>query len=137
MFLLVLNLLHVEVRLAEILGGLELLRLLDVEPVQHFLVRSGEVTRRLSGQPSRGHVRYLRRRNEVIHLLRYGGGHLLVVDGDGARGLLGLAEHVVLRPFQRLLVTGSPHEDVAARGDDFLHPHLAVVRLQLRKFLKT
>ena len=84
MILLPFDFLHVEVRLAEVLGGLELLGPFDVESLQHTVVRCGKVTRRLPGQPAGGHVRNLRRRNEVVHLLGNGGRHLAVVDGNGA-----------------------------------------------------
>ena len=84
MVFLILYFLHVEMRLAEILRGLELFRLLYVETVEHPFVRGREVACRLACQPAGSHVRNLRRRDEVVHLLRYGGGDLLVVDGDGA-----------------------------------------------------
>ena len=136
MVLFVLNLLHVEVRLAEVLRGLELLRLLDVEVVQHAVVRSREVTGSLTRQPTGCHIRYLGGRHQVVHLLRDGSRYLVVVDGDGPGSLLRLAEHIILRPFQCFLVAGSTHEDVTAGRDNFLHAHLAVVRFQLRQFLK-
>ena len=136
MVLFVLNLLHVEVRLAEVLRGLELLRLLDVEVVQHAVVRSREVTGSLTRQPTGCHVRNLGGRHQVIHLLGNGGRYLVVVDGDGSGSLLRLTEHIILRPFQRFLVTGSTHEDVTAGRNNFLHAHLAVVRFQLWQLLK-
>ena len=61
----------------------------------------------------------------------------MVVDGDGLGGLLCLAEHVVLRPLQGLLVAGGTHEDITTGGDNLLHTVLAVVRFQLRQFLET
>ena len=84
MLFLLLNLLHIEVGLAEILRGLELLRLLDVEVVEHLVIGSGKVTRRLTCQPTGCHVCYLGCRNEVVHLLRDCGRYLLVIDGDRA-----------------------------------------------------
>ena len=104
--------------------------------VQHLLVRSREVTGSLTRQPTGRHIRNLGGRHQVVHLLRDGGRYLVVVDGDGPGSLLRLAEHIILRPFQGFLVTGSTHEDVTAGRDNLLHPHLAVVRLQLRQFLK-
>ena len=50
--------------------------------------------------------------------------------------MLGLAEDIVLCPFEGFLVAGCAHEDVTASGDDLLHAVLAVVGLQLREFLE-
>ena len=50
--------------------------------------------------------------------------------------MLGLAEHVILCPFQRFLVTGGTHEDVTARCQYFLHSDLTIVGFELRQFLK-
>ena len=136
MVLFVLNLLHVEVRLAEVLRGLELLRLLNVEVVQHPLVRSREVTGSLTRQPTGRHIRNLGSRHQVVHLFGDGGRYLVVVDGDGPGSLLRLAKHIILRPFQGFLVTGSTHEDVTAGRDNLLHAYLAVVSLQLWQLLK-
>ena len=49
--LLLLDLVHVEVGLAEVLGGLELLRLLDVDAVEGLHIGGREVTGGLSRQP--------------------------------------------------------------------------------------
>ncbi len=74
--------LHVEVGLAEILGGLELLGLLYVEVAHHALVGGGEVSRRLTCQPACGHVRNLRRRNKEVEPFRDLRRYLGIVDGD-------------------------------------------------------
>ena len=123
---LLLDFIHVEVGLAEVLGGLELLRFLDVDAVEGFHIRGSKVTRRLTGQPTRHHVGYLGCRNEVVHFFGDGSRYLLVVDGDGLGGLFRLAEHIVLCPLQRLLVAGGTHKNVAAGGDNLLHTVLAV-----------
>lgn len=50
--------------------------------------------------------------------------------------MFGLTEHIVLCPFEGFLVSCRTHKDVAAGGDDLLHTVLAIVGLQLGKFLE-
>jgi len=131
-----LDLSHIEIGFAKILGGPELGAFLKVDATERTALRRREVTGSLSGEPAGGHVGDFGSRDEVVHLLAYGGTNFRVVDGDGLARLLGLAEDIILSPFEGFLVTGSTHEDVAAGGDDFLHAVLAVVGFQLGKFLE-
>ena len=137
MALLILDALHIEIGFAKILRRPELRAFLKVDAAEGTALCGGEVTGSLSGEPAGGHVCYLSGRDEVVHLLADGGADLRVVDGDGLARLLGLAEDIILCPFQSFFVACRTHEDVATGGDDFLHAVLTVVSLQLGKFLET
>lgn len=62
--------LHVEVGLAEILGGLELLGLLYVKIIEHTLVSCREITRSLTCKPAGRHISNLSSRNEIVKYVR-------------------------------------------------------------------
>ena len=134
--LLFLDLSHIKVGFAEVLRRPELRTFLKIDVAERAALRGREVTGSLSGEPAGSHVGYLGGRNEVVHLLTDGGADLRVIDGYGFACLLGFAENIILCPFQCFLVTCRTHEDVAAGGDDLLHAVLAVVSLQLGKFLE-
>lgn len=67
--LLLTDLLHVEIRLAEELRGLELLALLDVHGAALTGLRLHKVPRRLAADPAGRHVGDLRRRDQAVHVL--------------------------------------------------------------------
>ena len=136
MALLILDALHIEIGFAKILRRPELRAFLKVDAAEGTALCGGEVTASLSGEPAGGHVCNFRGRDEVVHLLADGGADLRVVDGDGLARLLGLAEDIILCPFQSFFVACRTHEDVATGGDDFLHAVLTVVGLQLGQFLE-
>ena len=94
MFLLFLDMPHIEVRFTEELGCLELIRLFQVHLLHSTGLRRREVTSRLSADPARGHIRNLGCRDEVIHLLVDGGRDTLVIDANALCGLFYLSEDV-------------------------------------------
>ena len=71
-----LDLCHIEVGLAKILGRLELRAILKVGTTERAALRGRKVTGSLSGEPTGSHVGYLGGRNEVVHLLADGGADL-------------------------------------------------------------
>ena len=131
-----LDLCHIEVSLAKILGRPELRAFLKVDAAERTALCGGEVSGSLSSKPAGGHVCNLGGWDEIVHLLADGGADLRVVDSDGLARLLGLAEDIILCPFEGFFVASRTHEDVAASGDDLLHAVFAVVGLQLWEFLE-
>ena len=71
-----LDLCHIEVGLAKILGGLELRAFLKVDAAEGAALRGGEVAGCLSGEPTGSHVGNLGGRDEGVHLLTDGGADL-------------------------------------------------------------
>lgn len=71
-----LDLCHIEVGFAKILGGLELRAILKVDTTERAALRGRKVTGSLSGEPTGSHVGNLGGRNEVVHLLADGGADL-------------------------------------------------------------
>ena len=68
-----LDLCHIEVGFAKILGRLELRAFLKIDAAEGAALRGRKVTGSLSGEPTGSHVGYLGGRNEVVHLLADGG----------------------------------------------------------------
>ena len=132
--LLLLDLLHVEVRLAEEFRCLEFLALLDVHRPALAGLRLHEVPRRLAADPACRHVGDFRRRNQAVHILVQIDRGSVTIDGHPLLQLHDLAEDVVREPLQRLLGSCRAAHNVAHGRDDLLHAHLAVVALQLRQF---
>ena len=106
MLLFFLNMPHIEVRFTEELGGLELIGLFEVHTLHSGSFSRRKISCRLTADPSRSHIGNLRRRHQTVHLLIIGSRDSLIIDADALRGLLDLAEDVILQPFQRFLVSG-------------------------------
>ena len=105
MLLFLLDMTHIEVGLAEELGGLELVGLFEVHAVHSCRFCGRKVACSLSADPTSGHIGNLGSRNQTVHLLIEGGRDTLIIDTDALGGLLHLTEDVILQPFQRFLVS--------------------------------
>ena len=88
---------------AEVFGGLELLRFLDIEHIKRCLVRRREVTGCLTAYPACRHIGDFTCRNETVHILIEIDGGLIPVDSDTLFELDDLAEDVIAEPFQGFL----------------------------------
>ncbi len=86
---------HVEIRLAEELGGLELFRFLYVHAVAAPSLGLDEITRRLSAYPACRHIGYFGSRNKAVHVLVQVDARLVSVYGDAFLELYHFAEYVV------------------------------------------
>ena len=106
MLLLLIDLLHVEIRFAEELRGLEFLALLDVHRTSLAGPRLHEVPRRLAADPAGRHIGDLRCRDQAVHVLVQVDRRAVAVDGDALLQLHDLAEDVVREPLKRLLGAG-------------------------------
>ena len=104
-FLLFLDMAHIEVSFTEELGGLELIGFFEVHTMHSSCFCGCEVSSRLSADPTGGHIGNLGSRNQTVHFLIEGGGYSLIIDADALGGLLDLTEDVILQPFQRFLVS--------------------------------
>ena len=104
-FLLFLDMAHIEVGFTEELGGLELVGLFEVHAVHSCRFCGRKVACCLSADPASGHIGNLGSRNQTVHLLIEGGRYPLIIDADALGGLLDLSEDVILQPFQRFLVS--------------------------------
>ena len=104
-FLLFLDMAHIEVGFTEELGGLELVGLFEVHTMHGCCFCGRKVSRCLSADPTSGHICNLGSRNQTVHLLIEGGGYSLIIDADALGGLLDLTEDVILQPFKCFLVS--------------------------------
>ena len=104
-FLLFLDMTHIEVGFTEELGGLELVGLFEVHAVHSCRFCGRKVACCLSADPASGHIGNLGSRNQTVHLLIERGRDTLIIDADALGGLLHLTEDVILQPFQRFLVS--------------------------------
>ena len=96
MLLFFLNVSHIKVRFTEELGGLELIRLFEVNALHGSGFSRCEVTCRLSANPTCGHIGNLSCRNQTVHFFVIRGRYTLIIDADALRGLLHLTEDVIL-----------------------------------------
>ena len=104
-FLLFLDMAHIEVGFTEELGGLELVGLFEVHAVHSCCFCRCKVSRSLSTDPTSSHIGNLGSRNQTVHLLIEGGRYTLIIDADALGGLLDLTEDVILQPFQCFFVS--------------------------------
>ena len=135
--LLLINLLHVEIYLAEELRGLEFFALLDANSTSLADQLLHEGTSRLAAYLAGRHVGDHRRWDQTLHVLVQVDGRAVAVDGDALPQLHDLAEDVVREPLQRFLGADGPVHDIARGRNDLIHAHFAVVALQLRQFRET
>ena len=105
-FLLFLNMSHIEVGFTEEFGGLELIGFFKVHTLHSGCFSRCEVSCCLSADPTCSHIGNLGGRNQTVHLLIIGSRDSLIIDADALRGLLDLTEDVILQPFQGFLVSG-------------------------------
>ena len=104
-FLLFLDMTHIEVGFTEELGGLELVGLFEIHTMHSCCFCRRKVACSLSTDPTCSHIGNLGSRNQTVHLLVEGGRDALIIDADALGGLLHLTEDVILQPFQRFLVS--------------------------------
>ena len=123
-FLLFLDMAHIEVGFTKELGGLKLVSLFEVHAVHSCCFCGRKVSGCLSADPASSHIGNLGSRNKTVHLLIEGGRDTLIIDADALGGLLDLAEDVILQPFQRFLVSRRTCKDITADGDDFAFKNL-------------
>ena len=124
MLLFLLDMTHIEVGFTEELGGLELVGLFEVHTLHGGCISRCKVPGRLSADPASGHIGNLCRRHQTVHLLIVGSRDALIIDADALRGLLDLAEDVILQPFQRFLVSRRTSKNITTDRNDLSFKNL-------------
>ena len=124
MFLLFLDVTHIEVSFTEELGGLELIGLFEVHTLHSGSFSRRKISCRLTADPTCGHISNLGSRHQTVHLLIIGSRDSLIIDADALRGLLDLAEDVILQPFQRFLVSRRTSKNITTDRNDLSFKNL-------------
>ena len=118
-FLLFLNMSHIEVGFTEEFGGLELIGFFKVHTLHSGCFSRCEVSCSLTADPTCSHIGNLGCRNQTVHLLIIRGRDTLIIDADTLCSLLHLAKDVILQPFQRFLVSGRTRKNITTGRNDF------------------